>query len=78
VRAAQVGGDVSLSVDAVFNVTSPEVRERAVRLLAALEYLSPGADVRFEFSPAVQIDSDMAQKFKGADYAFDVEVEEIC
>jgi hypothetical protein len=78
VKAAQSGGGVALNLDAVFEVSSQELRDKAVRLLAALEYLSPGADVRFEFSPAVKVDSDMAQKFKGADYAFEVEVEEEC
>ncbi|MGC9051678.1 MAG: DUF499 domain-containing protein, partial [Pyrobaculum sp.] len=78
VKATQAGSDLVVNIDATFNITSPEVRERAIRLLAALEYLSPAADIKFEFTPSVQVDGDMAQKFKGGKYTFDVEVEETC
>lgn len=78
ISAAQAAGDAELSVKARFNILSQEVRDRAARLLAALETLSPSADVKFEFTPPIVVDDDLAQRLRGGRYTFGVEVEEIC
>lgn len=74
----QTAGDAELDVKARFNISSQEARDRAARLLAALETLSPSADVKFEFTPPVEVDGDLAQRLRGGRYTFEVEVEEIC
>ncbi|MEM4439061.1 MAG: DUF499 domain-containing protein [Pyrobaculum sp.] len=78
VSAMQTAGDAELDVKARFNISSQEARDRAARLLAALETLSPSADVKFEFTPPVEVDGDLAQRLRGGRYTFEVEVEEIC
>ncbi|MEM4670723.1 MAG: DUF499 domain-containing protein, partial [Thermofilum sp.] len=75
ISAAQTAGGVKLKIEAHF---TQEAGDKAQRLLAALETISPSADATFEFKPPVTADDGLVQKLKGGRYTFTIEVEEQC
>ncbi len=78
-EAHKSGEDAELKLTARFVVSSIEGKNRALRLLRAVQEVTPAASAKFEFrQQAVVVDEDMVQRFKGKSLAFEVEVEEEC
>lgn len=68
-----------LSMSAKFVVRDRDARDKVIRLLKAVEYITPSIDGVFEFDDAVKADADMANWFKTrSDASFEVEREAEC
>ena len=70
--------ETELSLNARFTVSGAEARNRALRLLRAVQDVSPAVDAAFRFRQPAAVDEDMAQRFKGRPLRYEVEVEEEC
>jgi len=78
VNATRADPEAELRLSARFAVSSPEAKNRALRLLRAVQDVSPAVDAAFKFKQAVAVDEDMAQRFRGRSLRYEVEVEEEC
>jgi len=70
--------ETELSLNAKFTVSGAEARNRALRLLRAVQDVSPAVDAVFRFKQPAAVDEDMVQRFKGRPLKYEVEVEEEC
>ncbi len=78
VNATRADPEAELRLSARFAVSSPEAKNKALRLLRAVQDVSPAVDAVFKLRQAVAVDEDMVQKFKGRSLRYEVEVEEEC
>jgi hypothetical protein len=70
--------ETELSLNARFTVSGAEAKNRALRLLRAVQDVSPAVDAVFRFKQPAAVDEDMVQKFRGRPLKYEVEVEEEC
>ena len=78
VGARKADPETELSLNAKFAVSGAEARNRALRLLRAVQDVSPAVDAVFRFKQPAAVDEDMVQRFKGRPLKYEVEVEEEC
>jgi len=76
VSTKQKVDDGEIELNASFRVRDRSHYDNALRLLMALNYITPNVEVEFEFPEPVSANDDMVQKFRGQRLEFTVICEE--
>jgi hypothetical protein len=76
VSTQQKADDSEIELNARFGVRDKSRYDNALRLLMALNYITPSVEAEFEFPEPVSADDDMVQKFRGQRLEFMVICEE--
>ncbi|MFP3172368.1 MAG: hypothetical protein RXQ79_04920 [Acidilobus sp.] len=76
VSTQQKADDSEIELNARFGVRDKSHYDNALRLLMALNYITPSVEAEFEFPEPVSADDDMVQKFRGQRLEFMVICEE--
>ncbi|ABL78383.1 hypothetical protein [Thermofilum pendens] len=71
-------GDEEMIVNVRKKVNSPDDADKLLKILKAIQALTPNAEVTFEFMEPQKVDEDMEKRFRGLKVVFSVEREEEC